>query len=225
VARLDRAQWSELTRPYGDVAPARVSRRISRSFQALHRLVRYGHRGDFAVSASRQRLGPLARTAHRSHRRSRSRRATWRSRSSSSAPPVSRCRQRTRGPLDRVAFIPGVNLFAVNVIVTQRLGGQHFDAWVPSRLDGALVVQFHSDCGCASRRGRRGRQSQWIAPDRPLLISSRPRRAPLLEVTRDALAFGTRQSKEIPMYEWTEEQQASSTSFAGSSTRNSPAAR
>jgi hypothetical protein len=75
------------------------------------------------------------------------------------------------------AFIPGVNLFAVNVIVTQRLGCQ------PLRRVGAeavlmalFIAQFHAEFWlCVAPVVVAVGQSQWIATliDH-LLISSSP---------------------------------------------------
>jgi hypothetical protein len=42
------SQWSELTRPYGEVAPAPSIATDLSLIQALHRLVRYGIAGNFA---------------------------------------------------------------------------------------------------------------------------------------------------------------------------------
>ena len=153
-----------MTRPYGDVAPAPSIATDLSLIQALHRLVRYGIAGDFAGISIL-----VSVLAH------------WPDFPDLTAEDIRACfafaARELEGHWTAWAFIPGVNLFAVNVIVTQRLGGQ------PLRRVGAevvlmvlFVVQFHSELWlCVAPAAVAVGQSQWIATliDH-LLISSSP---------------------------------------------------
>jgi Protein of unknown function (DUF2510) len=172
-------QWSELTRPYGEAASAPSIATDLSLIQALHRLVRYGIAGDFAgISILVSVLAHWPGTAH----------------PVSLSFAVSACNvavaliligsacfafaaRELEGHWTPWAFIPGVNLFAVNVIVTRRLGGQ------PLRRVGAEVVlmtlfvaQFHAEVWlCLAPVIVAVGESQWIATliDQ-ILISSSP---------------------------------------------------
>jgi hypothetical protein len=155
-----------MTRPYGDaVASPSIAHDLS-LLQALHRLVRYGVAGDFAgISILVSVLAHWPGTAH----------------------PVSQffalaacnvavallligsagfafAARELEGHWTAWALIPGVNLFAVNAVVTKRLGGQ------PLRRVGAevvlmvlFVVQFHAEAWlCVAPVIVAVGQSQWI---------------------------------------------------------------
>jgi hypothetical protein len=172
-------QWSELTRPYGEAVPAPSIASDLSLIQALHRLVRYGIAGDFAgVGILVSVLAHWPGTAHPESK--------WFA--------VTACNvavallvigtacfafaaRELEGHWTPWAFIPGVNLFAVNVIVTRRLGGQ------PLRRVGAEVVlmalfvaQFHAEIWlCVAPVIVAVGESQWIATlIEHLLTSSSP---------------------------------------------------
>jgi Protein of unknown function (DUF2510) len=172
-------QWSELTRPYGDVAPAPSIANDLSLIQALHRLVRYGIAGSFAgVGILVSVLAHWPGTAHPV--------SEWFAVSACNVAVAllligSACfafaARELEGHWTPWAFIPGVNLFMVNVVVTQRLGGK------PLRRVGAEVVlmvifiaQFHAETWlCVAPVIVAAGQSQWVATliDH-LLISSSP---------------------------------------------------
>lgn len=160
-------QWSGLTRPYGDVVPSPSIVNDLPLIQALHRLVRYGIAGDFAgISILVSVLAHWPGTAH----------------PVSEGFAVAACNvavalliigtacfafaaRELEGRWSLWTFVPVVNLFEVNVIVTQRLGG------APLRRVGAEVVfmflfidQFHnSPWLCVAPAIVAVGQSQWIA--------------------------------------------------------------
>jgi len=161
------------------VAPAPSIATDLSLIQAHHRLVRYGIAGDFAgISILVSVLAHWPGTAHPVSQ-------TFAVAACNVAVALlvvgSACfafaARELEGHCTAWAFIPGVNLFAVNVIVTQRLGGQ------PLRRVGAevvlmvlFVVQFHSELWlCVAPAAVAVGQSQWIATliDH-LLISSSP---------------------------------------------------
>jgi hypothetical protein len=168
-----------LTRPYGDVAPARSIVSDLSLIQALHRLVRYGIAGDFAgISILVSVLAHWPGTAHPV--------SEWFGVAACNVAVAliligSACfafaARELEGRWTPWAFIPGVNLFAVNAVVTKRLGGQ------PLRRVGAeavlmvlFVAQFHAEPWlCVAPAIVAVGQSQWIATliDH-LLISSSP---------------------------------------------------
>lgn len=172
-------QWSELTRPYGNEAPAPSIVPDLSLIQALHRLVRYGIAGDFAgisILVSVQAHWPG--TAHPV--------SEWFAVAACNVALAlvlvgSACfafaARELEGHWTPWALIPGVNLFAVNAVVTQRLGGQ------PLRRVGAeavlmalFVVQFHAEPWlCVAPVIVAVGQSRWITTliDH-LLISSAP---------------------------------------------------
>jgi hypothetical protein len=172
-------QWSELTRPYGDVAPPPSIANDLSLIQALHRLVRYGIAGSFAgVGILVSVLAHWPGTAHPV--------SEWFAVSACNVAVAllligSACfafaARELEGHWTPWAFIPGVNLFMVNVVVTQRLGGK------PLRRVGAEVVlmvifiaQFHAETWlCVAPVIVAAGQSQWVATliDH-LLISSSP---------------------------------------------------
>ena len=170
---------SELTRPYGEVAPTPSIAADLPLIQALHRLVRYGIAGDFAgISILVSVLAHWPGTAHPV--------SEWFA--------VAACNvavalvlvglacfpfaaRELEGRWTLWAFIPGVNLFCVNAIVTTRLGGK------PLRRVGAeailmvlFVAQFHAEAWlCVAPAIVAVGESQWITTliDH-LLISSSP---------------------------------------------------
>ncbi len=169
-------QWSELTRPYGEVAQAPSIVSELSLIQALHRLVRYGIVGDFAgISILVSVLAHWPGTAHPV--------SEWFG--------VAACNvavallligtacfafaaRELEGHWTPWAVIPGVNLFAVNAVVTRRLGGQ------PLRRVGAEVVlmvlfvaQFHAEAWlCVAPVIVAVGESQWIATLIDHLLSS-----------------------------------------------------
>lgn len=172
-------QWSELTRPYGEVAPTRSIVSDLSLIQALHRLVRYGIAGDFAgISILVSVLAHWPGTAHPASK--------WFAVASCNLAVAlliigTACfafaARELEGRWSPWAFVPGVNLFVVNTLVTKRLGGQ------PLRRVGAEVVlmvlfvaQFHDEAWlCLAPVVVAVGQSQWITTliDH-LLISSSP---------------------------------------------------
>jgi hypothetical protein len=172
-------KWSELTRPYGEVALAPSIAGDLSLIQALHRLARYGIAGDFAgISILVSVLAHWPGTAHPV--------PTFFAVATCNVAVAllligSACfafaARELEGHWTPWAFIPGVNLFAVNVIVTQRLGGQ------PLRRVGAeavlmalFIAQFHAEFWlCVAPVVVAVGQSQWITTliDH-LLISSSP---------------------------------------------------
>jgi hypothetical protein len=172
-------QWSELTRPYGDIEPARSIVSDLSLIQALHRLVRYGIAGDFAgISILVSVLAHWPGTAHPV--------SEWFAVAACNVAVAlvligSACfafaARELEGHWTPWAFIPGVNLFAVNAVVTKRLGGQ------PLRRVGAeavlmvlFVAEFHAEPWlCVAPVIVAVGQSQWITTliDH-LLISSSP---------------------------------------------------
>ena len=172
-------QWSELTRLYGDTAPAASIASDLSLIQALHRLLRYGIAGDFAgISILVSVLAHWPGTAHPV--------SEWFAVAACNVAVAlliigSACfafaARELEGRWTPWAFIPGVNLFVVNVVVTQRLGGK------PLRRVGAeavlmllFVVQFHNASWlCVAPVIVAVGQSQWIATlIEHLLISSSP---------------------------------------------------
>jgi hypothetical protein len=170
-------QWSELTRPYGEVAnPPSIVADLS-LIQALHRLVRYGIAGNFAgISILVSVLAHWPGTAHPV--------SEWFAVAACNVAVAlliigSACfafaARELEGHWTPWALIPGVNLFAVNAVITKRLGGQ------PLRRVGAeavlmvlFVAQFHAEpwLGVAPVLVAVG-QSQWTATlIEHLLISS-----------------------------------------------------
>jgi hypothetical protein len=171
--------WSELTRPYGDVAPAPSIVSDLSLIQALHRLVRYGIAGDFAgISILVSVLAHWPGTAHPV--------SEWFAVAACNVAVAliiigSACfafaGRELEGRWTPWALIPGVNLFAVNVVITKRLGGQ------PLRRVGAeailmilFVAQFHAEPWlCLAPVVVAVGQSQWTATLIDyLLISSAP---------------------------------------------------
>jgi hypothetical protein len=171
--------WSELTRPYGELAPTPNIAADLPLIQALHRLVRYGIAGDFAgMSILVSVLAHWPGTAHPV--------SEWFAVAACNVAVAlvligSACfafaARELEGHWTPWAFIPGVNLFAVNAIVTKRLGGH------PLRRVGAeavlmvlFVVQFHAEAWlCVAPAIVAVGESQWITTliDH-LLISSSP---------------------------------------------------
>jgi hypothetical protein len=168
-----------LTRPYGEVAPTRSIVSDLSLIQALHRLVRYGIAGDFAgISILVSVLAHWPGTAHPV--------SEWFAVAACNVAVAlvligSACfafaARELEGHWTPWAFIPGVNLFAVNAVVTKRLGGQ------PLRRVGAeavlmviFVAEFHAEAWlCVAPVIVAVGQSQWITTliDH-LLISSVP---------------------------------------------------
>jgi hypothetical protein len=173
------SQWSELTRPYGDVEPAPSIVGDLSLIQALHRLVRYGIAGDFAgIGILVSVLAHWPGTAHPV--------SEWFAVAACNVAVAllivgSACfafaARELEGHWTAWALIPGVNLFVVNVVVTQRLGGK------PLRRVGTEVVlmalfvaQFHAEMWlCVAPVIVAVGQSQWVTTliDH-LLISSSP---------------------------------------------------
>ena len=174
------SQWSELTRPYGEAAPAPSIATDLSLIQALHRLVRYGIAGNFAgIGILVSVLAHWPGTAHPV--------SEWFAVSASNVAVAllligSACfafaARELEGHWTPWAFVPGVNLFMVNVVVTQRLGGR------PLRRVGAEVVlmalfiaQFHADTWlCVAPVIVAAGQSQWVTTliDHLLTSSSSP---------------------------------------------------
>lgn len=168
-------QWSTLTRPYDEAAVASIVPDLS-LIQALHRLVRYGIVGVFAgISVVVSVLAHWPGTAH----------------PVSESFAVGACNlavaliligsacfafaaRELEGHWTTWAFIPGVNLLAVNAVVTRRLGGQ------PLRRVGAeavlmvlFVAQFHAEVWlCVAPVIVAVGQSRWIATLIDHLLSS-----------------------------------------------------
>jgi hypothetical protein len=172
-------EWSELTRPYGEAEPTPSIAADLPLIQALHRLVRYGIAGDFAgISILVSVLAHWPGTAHPV--------SEWFAVAACNVAVAlvlvgSACfafaARELEGHWTPWAFIPGVNLFAVNAIVTTRLGGK------PLRRVGAeavlmalFVAQFHAEAWlCVAPAIVAVGESQWITTliDH-LLISSSP---------------------------------------------------
>jgi Protein of unknown function (DUF2510) len=168
--------WSELTRPYGEAAPAPSIVSDLSLIQALHRLVRYGIAGDFAgISILVSVLAHWPGTAHPV--------SEWFAVAACNVAVAlilvgSACfafaARELEGHWTPSAFIPGVNLVVVNAIVTRRLGGQ------PLRRVGAEVVlmvlfvaQFHAEVWlCVAPVIVAVGESQWIATLIDHLLSS-----------------------------------------------------
>jgi hypothetical protein len=168
-----------LTRPYGDAAPTPSIAADLPLIQALHRLVRYGIAGDFAgISILVSVLAHWPGTAHPV--------SEWFAVAACNVAVAlvlvgSACfafaARELEGHWTLWAFIPGVNLFVVNAIVTTRLGGK------PLRRVGAeaivmalFVAQFHAEAWlCVAPAIVAVGESQWITTliDH-LLISSSP---------------------------------------------------
>lgn len=169
-------QWSELTRPYGEVATAPSIVSDLSLIQALHRLVRYGIAGDFAgISILVSVLAHWPGTAHPV--------SEWFAVAACNVAVAlilvgSACfafaARELEGHWTPWAFIPGVNLVAVNAVVTRRLGGK------PLRRAGAEVVlmvlfvaQFHAEVWlCVAPVIVAVGESQWIATLIDHLLSS-----------------------------------------------------
>jgi hypothetical protein len=167
-----------LTRPYGDAVPARSIVTDLSLIQALHRLVRYGIAGDFAgISILVSVLAHWPGTAHPV--------SEWFA--------VAACNlavalliigtacfavagRELEGRWTPWAFVPGLNLFVVNAMVTRRLGGQ------PLRRVGAeailmviFIAQFHNEVWlCVAPVIVAVGQSQWIATLIDYLLNSSP---------------------------------------------------
>jgi hypothetical protein len=168
-----------LTRPYGDVEPTPSIVGDLSLIQALHRLVRYGIAGDFAgIGILVSVLAHWPGTAHPV--------SEWFAVAACNVAVAllivgSACfafaARELEGHWTAWALIPGVNLFVVNVVVTQRLGGK------PLRRVGTEVVlmalfvaQFHAEMWlCVAPVIVAVGQSQWVTTliDH-LLISSSP---------------------------------------------------
>ena len=169
-------QWSELTRPYGDVAPAPSIVSDLALIHALHRLLRYGIVGDFAgISILVSMVAHWPGTAHPV--------TMWFGVAACNVAVAlilvgSACfafaARELVGRWTPWAFIPGVNLFAVNALVTRRLGGQ------PLRRVGTeavlmilFVAQFHAEVWlCVAPAMVALGQSQWIATFIDQLLTS-----------------------------------------------------
>lgn len=172
------AQWSELTRPYGDVVAAPSVESDLALIQALHRLLRYGIAGDFAgISILVSVLAHWPGTAHPV--------TQWFGVAACNVALAlvligSACfafaARALVGHWTPWALIPGVNLFAVNAVVTRRLGGR------PLRRVGAeavlmilFVAQFHAEMWlCVAPAVVALGQSQWIATFIDQLLISSP---------------------------------------------------
>jgi hypothetical protein len=172
-------QWSDLTRPYGDAAAPSIASDLP-LIQALHRLLRYGIAGDFAgISILVSVLAHWPGTAHPV--------SEWFAVAACNVAVAlliigSACfafaARELEGRWTPWAFIPGVNLVVVNVVVTRRLGGQ------PLRRVGAeavlmvvFVAQFHAEVWlCVAPVIVAVGQSQWVATllDQLLISSSAP---------------------------------------------------
>jgi hypothetical protein len=177
------SQWSELTRPYGEAAPAPSIATDLSLIQALHRLVRYGIAGNFAgIGILVSVLAHWPGTAHPV--------SEWFAVSASNVALAllligSACfafaARELEGHWTPWAFVPGVNLFMVNVVVTQRLGGR------PLRRVGAEVVlmalfiaQFHADTWlCVAPVIVAAGQSQWVTTLIDHLLTSSPPSSPI----------------------------------------------
>jgi hypothetical protein len=172
------SEWSTMTRAYGDAVSAPSIANDLALIQALHRLVRYGVAGDFAgISILVSVLAHWPGTAHPV--------SQWFA--------VAACNvavallligsagfafaaRELEGRWTAWALIPGVNLFAVNALVTKRLGGQ------PLRRVGAevvlmvlFVVQFHAEAWlCVAPVIVAVGQSQWIATLIEHIVNSSP---------------------------------------------------
>jgi hypothetical protein len=160
------SEWSSLTRPYGEVAPASNLVNDLPLIQALHRLVRYGIVGDFAgISILVSVLAHWPGTAHPV--------AEWFAVGACNVAVAlvligSACfafaARELEGRWTFWALVPGVNLFAVNAVVTKRLGGH------PLRRVGAeavlmliFVAQFHANVWlCIAPAVVAVGESQWI---------------------------------------------------------------
>ncbi|HUZ40798.1 MAG TPA: hypothetical protein VMU68_05340 [Acidimicrobiales bacterium] len=160
------SEWSTMTRPYGDVAARSIAGDLP-LIQALHRLVRYGVAGDFAgISILVSVLAHWPGTAHPV--------SQWFALAATNVAVAllligtagfAFAARELEGHWTAWAFIPGVNLFAVNAVVTKRLGGQ------PLRRVGAevilmvlFVVEFHAEAWlCVAPVIVAVGQSQWIA--------------------------------------------------------------
>jgi hypothetical protein len=167
-----------MTRAYGDAVTAPSIANDLALIQALHRLVRYGVAGDFAgISILVSVLAHWPGTAHPV--------SQWFA--------VAACNvavallligsagfafaaRELEGRWTAWALIPGVNLFAVNALVTKRLGGQ------PLRRVGAevvlmvlFVVQFHAEAWlCVAPVIVAVGQSQWITTLIEHIVNSSP---------------------------------------------------
>jgi hypothetical protein len=172
-------QWSELTRPYGEVVAAPSIATDLSLIQALHRLVRYGIAGSFAgIGILVSVLAHWPGTAHPV--------SEWFAVAACNVAVAllligSACfafaARELEGRWTLWAFVPGLNLFVVNVVVTKRLGGR------PLRRVGAEVVlmalfiaRFHDDMWlCVAPVIVAVGQSQWVTSlIEHLLISSSP---------------------------------------------------
>jgi hypothetical protein len=174
-------QWSTLTRAYGDAPAPSIVNELS-LIQALHRLVRYGIVGVFAgISVLVSVIAHWPGTAHPV--------TEWFGVAASNLAVAlliigSTCfalaARELEGHWTPWAFIPGVNLFAVNVVITRRLGGQ------PLRRVGTeavlmvlFVAQFHAEVWlCVAPVIVAVGQSQWITTMIDQLVTS-PSSSPL----------------------------------------------
>jgi hypothetical protein len=155
-----------MTRPYGEATAPSIASDLP-LIQALHRLVRYGVAGDFAgISILVSVLAHWPGTAHPV--------SQWFALAACNVSVAllligtagfAFAARELEGHWTAWAFIPGVNLFGVNAVVTKRLGGQ------PLRRVGAEVVlmvlfavQFHAEAWlCVAPVIVAVGQSQWIA--------------------------------------------------------------
>ncbi len=147
-------QWSQVTRPYGDqvtspasTVPPSIMGDLS-LIQALHRLVRFGILGDFAGIAVI--VGVLA------HWPGTAQPTPWWFALTSIDVGVALvlvgtvvfavAAKELVGHWTAWAVIPGVNLMAVNAIVTKRLGGRPLRRTVSESVLMALFIsQFHAE--------------------------------------------------------------------------------
>jgi hypothetical protein len=114
-----------MTRPYADAGAPSIASDLP-LIQALHRLVRYGVAGDFAgISILVSVLAHWPGTAHPV--------AQWFALAACNVAVAllvigtagfAFAARELEGHWTVWAFIPGVNLFAVNAVITKRLGGQ-----------------------------------------------------------------------------------------------------
>jgi len=134
---------------------------------ALHRLLRYGIAGDFAgISILVSVLAHWPGTAHPV--------TEWFGVAASNVAVAlvligSACfafaARALVGHWTPWAFVPGVNLFAVNIVITRRLGGQPFRrVGAEAVLMILFVAQFHAEVWlCVAPAIVALGQSQWIA--------------------------------------------------------------
>lgn len=122
------AQWSSVTRPYGEPEAPRSLVADLPLIQALHRLVRYGIVGDYAgIGILVSILAHWPGTAHPV--------PEWFGVAAGNiavalivlgSASFAFAARELEGHWEPWAFVPGVNLFMVNALVTKRLNGQPF---------------------------------------------------------------------------------------------------